>query len=150
MFFRHEKPQQWTFEERISHLKEFGFSSASLGAGKVRVTRGHFAAIVENAAEGKVQVDHAGLLKGDQIATLANRGYQMFFRTPSGQEFPALAQQLKDLHAFDEDLREGLGLTSLYNLSLGTTTDAHLYDRVEDRDRHSHVRPWENKGAVRT
>ena len=47
---------------------------------------------------------------------------------------PALASQLQALHAFDEDLREALGLTSLYNVSLGTTADEHLYDRLEDRD----------------
>ena len=38
------------------------------------------------------------------------------------------------LHEFDDDLREGLGLTTLYNQALGTTCDDHLYDRVEDRD----------------
>jgi hypothetical protein len=43
----------------------------------------------------------------------------------------------------DEDLREGLGLTSLYNLSLGTTSEEHLYDRVVDRDKGAAARPWE-------
>jgi hypothetical protein len=84
---------------------------------------------------------------GSEIASLVSRGYQMFLRTPSGKEIPALADQLKTLHAFDEDLREGLGLTSLYNLSLGTTSDDHLYDRVEDRDAPHHPRPWETKAA---
>ena len=64
-------------------------------------------------------------------------------RTPSGVELPALATHLKELHAFDEDLREGLGLVSLYNVSLGTTTDEHLYDRVVDRDKGVGARPWE-------
>ena len=32
------------------------------------------------------------------------------------------------------DLREALG-ASLYNQSLGTTSEAHMYDRVADRDR---------------
>ena len=40
------------------------------------------------------------------------------------------------------------GLTSLYNLSLGTTTDEHLYDRVEERDSGPHSHPWDKK-AVR-
>ena len=87
-------------------------------------------------------------LKIDHCVAVVSRGYQMFLRTPSGKEIPALADQLKKLHAFDEDLREGLGLTSLYNLSLGTTSDDHLYDRVEDRDQPHHPRPWETK-AVR-
>ena len=149
MFFRREKPHEWTFQERLANLKQFGFSAASESGGRARVTRGAYGAVVEDLNAGKVKIGKAGLLQGSEIATLANRGYQMFFRTPSGREFPALAGQLKDLHAFDEDLREGLGLTSLYNLSLGTTTDAHLYDRVEDRDRPPHPKPWENKGAVR-
>ena len=50
---------------------------------------------------------------------------------------------IKALHAFDEDLREGLGLTSLYNLSLGTVCDDHLYDRVTARDSGPHHQPWE-------
>jgi hypothetical protein len=149
MFFRREKPHQWTFQERIDNLKQFGFASAPESSGRVKVTRKWFGATVEDLAAGKVKVDKAGLLQGGEVATLANRGYQMFFRAPSGREVPALAEQLKELHAFEEDLREGLGLTSLYNLSLGTTTDAHLYDRVEDRDQPAHARPWENKGSVR-
>jgi len=85
------------------------------------------------------------VLVGDEIALLVNEGYQMFLVTPSGKELPAQADQLKALHAFDEDLREGLGLTSLYNLSLGTVSDEHLYDRVTDRDAPVHPRPWEKK-----
>jgi hypothetical protein len=83
------------------------------------------------------------VLVGEEIGELVNLGYQMIIRTPSGVELPALATHLKKLHAFDEDLREGLGLTSLYNLSLGTTTDEHLYDRVVDRDKGAAHRPWE-------
>ena len=84
-------------------------------------------------------------MAGDEIAELVNAGYQMFFGTPSGRQLPALASQLKALHDFDEDLREGLGLTSLYNLSLGTVSGEHLYDRVEDRDEHRRERPWEKR-----
>jgi len=54
---------------------------------------------------------------------------------------------LKELHSFDEDLREGLGITSLYNEALGTTCDDHLYDRVKDRDASAHTLPWEKPHA---
>ena len=62
----------------------------------------------------------------------------------------ARADQLKALHAFEEDLKEGLGLTSLYNTSLGTVSALHLYDRVVGRDleraQKSPVpRPWDRK-----
>ena len=40
-----------------------------------------------------------------------------------------------------------LGLPSLYNLSLGTTSDEHLYDRVEDRDEGPREHTWEKKNA---
>ena len=72
----------------------------------------------------------------------------MAYPVDAGREIPAQAAQLKALHAFDEDLREGLGVTSLYNLSLGTTCDDHLYDRVEDRDAPQHPRPWEKTSAL--
>jgi leucyl-tRNA synthetase len=42
--------------------------------------------------------------------------------------------QLKALHAFEEDLTEALGLESLYNTSLGTTNDFHVYDRLAGRE----------------
>jgi hypothetical protein len=56
-------------------------------------------------------------------------GFQKFWRTPDGRDLPALAAHLRELHAFLEDLRETLGLTSLYNTALGTVNDLHLYDR---------------------
>src|SRR5215471_2785644 len=149
MFFRRQKPHQWTFDERIANLKQFGIESQSLSPGKTKVTRKGYGALVESVAEGEVKLGKAGLLVNGEIAELVNAGYQEFFVTPSGRELPALASHLKALHNFSEDLREGLGLTSLYNQSLGTTSGEHLYDRVEDRDEHSHLRPWEKKSAAR-
>src|SRR5215831_2579955 len=146
MFFRREKPRQWTFDERIANLRQFNFDSQPLGPGKARATRDGYGAIVEEIAPGNIRIGKAGVLVNGEIAELVNAGYQMFLKTPSGRELPALASQLKALHDFDEDLREGLGLTSLYNLSLGTVSDEHLYDRVEDRDEnHKPLRPWEAK-----
>ena len=47
-----------------------------------------------------------------------------------------------------DDLKEGLGLTSLYNTSLGTVSALHLYDRVVERDQKTHVpRPWDRKAV---
>jgi hypothetical protein len=143
MFFRRGKPHQWTFEEHIANLKQFGFESAPKSAGSSLVKRGSCGAMVEDAGDGKVKIGKAGVLVGSEIAHLVNGGYEMFLRTASGRELPAQASQLKALHAFEEDLREGLGLISLYNVSLGTTSDDHLYDRLEDRDAPHHPRPWE-------
>jgi hypothetical protein len=148
MFFRNVKPHQWTFEERLANLAQFHFEVRPKAAGAM-IVRDGCGAIVQDLGGGQVRVGKAGLLVDGEIASLVNGGYQMFLRTPSGKEIPALADQLKKLHAFDEDLREGLGLTSLYNLSLGTTSDDHLYDRVEDRDAPRHPRPWEIKAETK-
>src|SRR5262245_21521829 len=146
MLFRRQKPHQWTFDERLGNLKQLGFESSRESSGRAVVKRAGCGAIVEDAGNGHVKVGKAGVMMGHEIAHLVHGGFQMFLRTPSGKELPALAPQLKTLHAFDEDLREGLGLTSLYNLSLGTTADDHLYDRVEERDEaHRPERPWQKK-----
>jgi hypothetical protein len=143
MFFRNNKAQVATFEDRIANLKQYGFQSVVQASGVARVIRDGCAAMVESLGGGNVKIGKAGILVGEEIGELVNLGYQMIIRTPSGVELPALATHLKKLHAFDEDLREGLGLTSLYNLALGTTTDEHLYDRVVDRDKGAAHRPWE-------
>lgn len=143
MFFRRPKAHSPTFEERIENLKQLKFDITFEAAGRARATRSGCGAIVEDRGGGNVQIDKAGVLIGNEIGMLVNRGYQMFLQTPSGREEPALASHLQTLHAFDEDLRAGLGLTSLYNLSLGTTTDEHLYDRVEDRDSGPQHHAWE-------
>jgi hypothetical protein len=154
MFFRRAKPHEFTFEERLENLKKLGFEIKMEAPGRALVTRGGCGAIVESASEtpgdGGVKIGKAGVLMGGEIGLLVNHGYQMFLSTPSGRERPALASHLRTLHAFDEDLREGLGLTSLYNLSLGTTTDEHLYDRVEERDEGPHSHPWDKKAARAT
>jgi hypothetical protein len=142
MFFRNKAVTVHSFDERLKGVHDLGFSTNNVG-GRTIVSRNGYGAILQDMGEGKVGVTKAGLVIGSEVATLMNAGYQMFFRTPAGKEIPAQADQLKALHAFDEDLYEGLGKISLYNLSLGTTTAAHMYDRVEDRDKHSHTHPWE-------
>ena len=77
------------------------------------------------------------------IAQLIDGGFQKFFLAPDGSKKPALASELKGIHAFQEDLREALGLESLYNESLGTVSTQYLYDRVKDRDRGVPKRAWE-------
>jgi hypothetical protein len=143
MFFRREVPHVFSFEERIAGLKKLGFSTGPEPSGGVRVIRDGFGAVVKDLGNGNVDLAKAGLLIGNEIGHLVSGGYQMFLATPAGKQFPAQAFQLKGLHAFDEDLRAALGLTSLYNVGLGTTSEAHLYDRVVNRDQPHVPRPWE-------
>jgi hypothetical protein len=143
MFFRREKPHISTFQERLDALRRAGFAVEQKGPGRVRVIRNGCAAVIDDVP-GEPKVERAGVLVKGQIAQCEHGGYQMFFRTADSKRVPALAEQLKALHAFEEDLREALGLTSLYNTSLGTTCDRHMYDRVTDRDRGVPLRPWQD------
>ena len=80
-----------------------------------------------------------------KIAHLVNRGYQQQFHTSRG-DFGATAEHLHMLHRFSEELKEAAGEPSLYNQSLGTTSDDHLYDRLKGRDIPEAKRPtpaWE-------
>jgi hypothetical protein len=142
MFFRTKKPHQFPFEERLEILKQAGFTIEKQNSG-ARVSKLGCAAILTDGGIDHPEVGKAGVVVGNEIGELLNRGYQMFFKTPSGKTVPALATHLKALHDFQEDLKEGLGMTSLYNQSLGTTSDMHMYDRVKGRDRGVPKRPWE-------
>jgi hypothetical protein len=143
MFFRREKPKVISFSEHSDTLKALRFSFETPSAGKVKVSRDGIAAIIEDISGQPPRVNKAGLAIGKEIALLENHGYQMFWSLPSGKRVPATAAHLKALHAFQEDLREGLGLTSLYNEGLGTVSDLHLYDRVEHRDEGHADKPWQ-------
>lgn len=143
MFFRRENPKPRTFEQRVDAASQAGFTARRESSGQVRLTRGRYAAVVTEGHQGVPLIHTQGLLLGDDIAELTNGGYQMFFMTPAGKRAPALAPQLRELHAFDEDLREALGMQSLYNESLGTTSAKHLYDRVEERDDSAPKEPWQ-------
>lgn len=129
----------------MEQLVSKGFQVQPLvSIGDWRVSRNGCAAIVANVPDGQPRVtDRAGIMMGDQIGMLVDGGFQKFFRTGSGKQKPALASELKALHDFEEDLKEALGLESLYNESLGTVSTYYLYDRVKDRDRGVPKRAWE-------
>jgi hypothetical protein len=144
MFFRREKPRRLTFDDYLSQLREFGFAVTAEGPGKARVSRHGCTAIIEEiSGSERPKVHRAGVVVGDEIALLVDAGFQKFFVTPSGKKLPALAAHLRALHDCQEDLKEALGATSLYNEGLGTVSNAHVYDRVEDRDHGVPARPWE-------
>ena len=143
MFFRRERPRVVTFEERLELLRRSGCTVAPEPGGGVRVSRDGCAAVIREEAGGQPRIEHAGVLMGGEIGRVVDGGFQKFLVTPGGRRVPALATQFKSLHAFEEDLWEALGLTSLYNQSLGTVNDSHMYDRVLNRDRGVPRRPWE-------
>ena len=143
MFFRRKTPKKITFEDRMEHLRKAGFTVKPVG-GRVMVIRDCYAVVLEDVPEGLPRVvERAGILMDSGIAKLIDGGFQKFFLAPDGSKKPALASELKGIHAFQEDLREALGLESLYNESLGTVSTQYLYDRVQDRDRGVPKRAWE-------
>lgn len=143
MFFRRHAAAAVTFQDRLENLKRAGFQVTPQPDGTVLVAKGE-CAVALRETDGQVRrAQLAGVVMGSEIGSLVDGGYQKFFRTPSGKTKPALASELKALHDFEEDLREGLGLDSLYNESLGTVSTYYLYDRVKDRDRGVPKRVWE-------
>lgn len=143
MFFRRAKLHQSTFTELVTGLKEAGFETQLQGSGAAKVSKYGCAAMLKDIGQPLPEVGKAGIAVGDEIGLLVDGGFQKFFLTPNGHKVPALAVHLKAIHNFEEDLKEGLGMISLYNQSLGTTCDLHYYDRVEDRDHGVPTRPWE-------
>jgi hypothetical protein len=152
MFFR-QKPAKPVFDDYLKSCRAAGFNvepNSAPGGGRVQISRDGFAALVVNDGDVPRLLERAGPLmtsKGGktEIGRLVDGGFQKFFQTPSGARKPALASQLKELHEFEEDLREALGLVSLYNESLGSVSTLYLYDRVKDRDSSRPKKPWELK-----
>ncbi len=108
------------------------------------------AAIQKNGDDHVKLFAYPGYLIGTEISKLVNRGYQQFLKTAK-TEVPATADHLKALQQFTEELKEGLGLPSLYNESLGTVSESYHYDRIENRDKpvtDRPKRPWEKAGAL--
>src|SRR3954463_14292742 len=143
MFFRRERPKNPTFSERIDAVRQAGFTATPLAGGTVRVSRGATAVDLRDENGTVRAIGPAGISIGDEVGALVDGGFQKFFRTPSGKKKPALADELKALHAFEEDIAEALGKESYYNQSLGTVSTFYLYDRVKDRDRGVPKRAWE-------
>lgn len=145
MFFRREKPHVPSFDERIQTLAQSGITASRKGDGKAVVMRGTYAAVITEKSEDSYLIDPIGVVIGNEIGELVDGGNQKYWLTPHGHKAAATAEQLQAIHALEEDLREGLGMTSLYNEGLGSVNALHLYDRVKDRDRGVPKRAWEDK-----
>ena len=142
------KVEQKTYDEALSWLREHGFDvlEAPGTTGRVFLKKYNVsAAIQKDGPDGLKIFAYPGYLVGTEISKLVNKGYQQFLKT-SKTEIPATADHLKALHSFSEELKEALGLPSLYNESLGTVSESYQYDRIVDRDKpqtERKKRPWE-------
>jgi len=146
------KVEQRNYDDVVSWLRDHGFDLIEAPGGKPRVflKKYNVSAAIEKKEDGEVKIfAYPGYLVSGEIAKLINRGYQQFLKT-SKTEIAATADHLKALHQFSEELKEALGLPSLYNESLGTVSEAYQYDRVTDRDKPEPSRPkrpWQTAGA---
>jgi hypothetical protein len=141
-----------SYDESVSWFREHGFDILEAPGTQNRVFLKKLncsAAIQKNDDDGVKVFAYPGYLISGEISKLVNRGYQQFLKTTK-TEVPATADHLKALHQFTEEFKEGLGLPSLYNESLGTVSEAYQYDRIENRDKPEAKRPkrpWEKVGA---
>src|ERR1700681_1573088 len=141
-----------TYEEALAWVRDHGFdvTDAPGTSGRVFLRKYNVSAAIQKGPDDTVKIfAYPGYLIGSEISKLINRGYQQFLKT-SKTEIPATAEHLKALQQFSEELKEALGLPSLYNESLGTVSESYQYDRVQDRDKQAverPKRPWETVKA---
>jgi hypothetical protein len=128
------------FTEALATLAghQFDVSAAKDGSGNgakaFQVRKYGVAAEIAAAPDGTTLVlKRPGWLLAGEIARLVDKGYQKFLKTPK-MEIPASADHLRAIHEFSEELNQAAGGTSLYNESLGTTSDRYVYDRVKGRE----------------
>src|SRR6266481_5110996 len=154
--FRREmatKVEERTYEDAVQHLRDNGFdlTEAPGTPGRVCVRKYNVSAAIQKDGDEGVKIfAYPGYLISGEISKLINRGYQQVLKT-SKTEVAATADHLKALQQFSEELKEALGLPSLYNESLGTVSEAYQYDRIADRDKPTTERPkrpWERVRVV--
>ncbi len=147
------KVEERTYEDAVQWLRDHGFDLIEAPGTQGRVFLKKYnvsAAIQKNGDEGVKIFAYPGYLISGEISKLINRGYQQVLKT-SKTEIAATADHLKSLQQFSEELKEALGLPSLYNESLGTVSEAYQYDRIVDRDKPAAERPkrpWEKAQAA--
>ncbi|HEX8816173.1 MAG TPA: hypothetical protein VF753_11785 [Terriglobales bacterium] len=145
--------QERSYEEAVNWLRDHGFDLTEAPGTQNRVFLRKYncsAAIQKNGGEGVKIFAYPGYVIGSEISKLINRGYQQFLKTAK-TEIAATADHLKALQQFTEEMKEGLGLPTLYNESLGTVSESYHYDRVKDRDEPAAERPkrpWEKAGVM--
>lgn len=146
-----KKPIRPTFDQCMRTLRERGFEVSPFPgkAGAMLVAKYGAAAVLVPAdgTEGGSATffERPGVFVRGEIARLLDRGYQKFIKT-AHFELPATAAQLHAIHQFQEELTQAIGGISLYNQSLGTTSDVYEYDRLQGREQEPEPigkRPWE-------
>jgi hypothetical protein len=129
------KSRNPNFEQTLDLLRAHSFDVTPFAgvAGSALVSKYGIGAVLAPAKDLPAFVERPGALVKGEVARLVDRGYQKFIMT-SKNELPATASQLAAIHRFSEELKQLTGEISLYNESLGSTNDLHLYDRLKGRE----------------
>jgi hypothetical protein len=139
-----------SYTDSVTWLRDHGFDilEAPATSNRVFLKKYNVSAAIEAAPDKTAKIfAYPGYLVGGEISKLVDKGYQKFLKTTK-LEVPATADHLKAMHDFSEELKEGIGATSLYNESLGTVSESYHYDRVKDRDKaepERPKRPWQRE-----
>jgi len=143
------KSRNPNFDQALDLLRAHGFTVEPYPAvaGGMFASKHGAGAVLVPAADKDAPPGFAvppGILVRGEVARLVDRGFQKFIKN-SQFEIPATAAQLHSIHAFSEELRQLTGEISLYNESLGTTSDLYLYDRLQGREQPQPeaAQPWE-------
>jgi len=138
-----KKLKQQSFDDAVSWFRSHGFDVTEAPGASLHtfLRKYNVSAALERAADGGVKLfAYPGYVISGEISKLVDLGHQKVLRT-SKADYPATADHLKALHDFSEELKEGVGATSLYNEALGTVSESYMYDRVRGRDLPESERP---------
>jgi hypothetical protein len=130
-----KKSRHPNFDQTLELLRAHGFETTphTESAGGVLVSRSGVGAVLAASGAEVVAVVGAGPLVRGEVARLVDRGYQKFMKTCQF-EVPATAEQLHKVHRFSLELKQLTGAESLFNESLGSTSDRYQYDRLKGRE----------------
>jgi hypothetical protein len=148
-----KKLKQQSYGDSVNWFRGHGFdvTDAPGASGRVFLRKYNVSAAVERTPEGGVKIfAYPGYVIAGEISKLIDLGHQKVFKTSKAQ-YPATADHLKALHEFAEELKEGIGGTSLYNEALGTVSESYMYDRVRGRDLPEAERPkhpWQEEAGA--
>jgi hypothetical protein len=152
------KSRNPNFDQTMEILRNHGFDVSPFAgvAGAMLVAKHCAAAILVPAENERVPnggdpnspppdspaayYERPGALICGEVARLVDRGYQKFLATSQFQ-IPASAATLQAIHLFGEELSQLIGGISLYNESLGTTSDLYEYDRLQGREEPEPAEP---------
>ncbi len=117
-----------------NQFEQAGFATSAAQTGRLEVRKYGFVAYLENKRGKWIYSGPPYFVVHGINGELEDRGYQKFWYSKAeGKRFPIRKVDLETLHRFDEEVRYLLGMTTLYNQSLGSVNARTVYDRLTGR-----------------